>query len=246
MNDPQPSPSRRRFIRQGLTLAGVSFAWGAVRSAFAADNTNSAAIPSAKVSNPEEALQELKSGNQRYVTGTHLHRDYGPERLALVAGQRPFAVILSCADSRVAPEFAFDQSRGRLFVVRVAGNFVDESGLASIEYGTSVLGAPLVMVLGHDQCGALKATVDVVTKGTQLPGHLPNLVKHLEPAVKRAREAGEGAPDLVDAAIRQNVLLNVEQLRSSEPVLAGLVKAGRVGVVGAIYELTTGSVSLLT
>ena len=162
----------------------------------------------------------------------------------LVAGQRPFAVILSCADSRVAPEFAFDQTRGRLFVVRVAGNFVDDAGLASIEYGTSVLGAVLVMVLGHKQCGALKAAVDVVTKRAQLPGHLPALTRYLEPAVRQAQ--GEQASGLVDAAIRQNVLLNVEQLRTSEPVMAGLVKANKVHIVGAIYDLATGRVTVLT
>ena len=238
-----PPPSRRRFLRQGLTLAGVSFAWGSLRSAFAANDAAATAIPQAKVSNPDQALQELNAGNLRYVTGTHLHRDFGPERPALVAEQRPFAVILSCADSRVAPEFAFDQGRGRLFVVRVAGNFVDETGLASIEYGTSVLGAVLVMVLGHKQCGALKATVDVVTKGAQLPGHLPALTRYLEPAVKQAQ--GERPADLVDAAIRQNILLNVEQLRNSEPVLAGLVKANKVRVVGAIYDLATGRVAVL-
>jgi carbonic anhydrase len=238
MNQPQPA-SRRRFL--GLTLAGVSFAWGTARSAFAA--AASTDIPSTKVSNPEQALQELSAGNRRYVTGTHLHHDFGPERAGLVAGQRPFAVILSCADSRVAPELAFDQSRGRLFVVRVAGNFVDDSGLASIEYGTSVLGAPLVMVLGHNECGALKATVEVVTKGAKLPGHLPRLVAHLEPAVRQAR--GQGG-DLVEAAIRQNVLLNVEKLRHSEPVLAELVQANRVRVVGAIYDLATGRVTRLS
>jgi carbonic anhydrase len=236
-------PSRRRFIRHGLALAGVSFAWNAVRSAFAANNT-APAVPSANVSNPEEALRELMSGNLRYATGIHLHRDFGPERPGLVAGQRPFAVILSCADSRVAPEFAFDQTRGRLFIVRVAGNFVDDTGLASIEYGTSVLGASLVMVLGHKQCGALKTAVDVVTKGTELPGHLPTLTRYLEPAVKQAQ--GEKTTDLVEAAILQNVLLNAEQLRSSEPILAGLVKANKVRVVGAIYDLATGRVSLVT
>ena len=214
-----------------------------MRSALAADNNAAtAAIPRANISNPNEALQELNAGNLRYVTGTHLHRDFGPERPALVAGQRPFAVILSCADSRVAPELAFDQGRGRHFVVRVAGNFVDDAGLASIEYGTSVLGAVLVMVLGHKECGALKAAVDVVTKGAQLPGHLPALTRYLEPAVKQAQ--AQGAPDLVDAAIRQNVLLNVEQLRTSEPVMAGLVKANKVRVVGAIYDLATGRVTI--
>ncbi|HEY0792598.1 MAG TPA: carbonic anhydrase [Chthoniobacterales bacterium] len=231
------SPSRRRFI----TLAGVGFAWHAVRTGFAA--ANSTAIPSANIENAAEALQALTAGNQRYVTGANLHHDFGPERPGLVAGQRPFAVILSCSDSRVAPELAFDQSRGRLFVIRVAGNFVDDSGLASVEYGTSVLGASLVMVLGHTECGALKAAVDVVTRGTKLPGHLPKLVAHLEPAVREARGEGSG---LVEAAIRQNVRLNVRKLQNSEPVLAELVKTNRVLVVGAIYDLLTGRVIAVT
>jgi carbonic anhydrase len=236
MNQPLP-PSRRRFF----TLAGVGFAWSAVRSGFAA--VNSTAIPSDNIANPEEALQALSAGNHRYVTGTNLHHDFGPERPGLVAGQRPFAVILSCSDSRVAPELAFDQSRGRLFVIRVAGNFVDDSGLASIEYGTSVLGASLVMVLGHTECGALKAAVDVATNGTRLPGHLPKLIAHLEPAVKEAR--GEGSA-LVEAAIRQNVRLNVQKLQNSEPVLAALVKTNRVQVAGALYDLTTGRITMVT
>ena len=235
MNQPF-TPSRRRFF----TLAGAGFAWKAVQSTVAA--VSSAAIPSANIENATEALQELSAGNQRYVTGTNHHHDFGPERPGLVAGQRPFAVILSCSDSRVAPELAFDQSRGRLFVVRVAGNFVDDSGLASIEYGTSVLGASLVMVLGHTECGALKAAVDVVTHGTRLPGHLPKLVAHLEPAVRQAH--GEGK-ELVDAAIRQNIGLNVQKLRNSEPVLAELVRTNRMLVVGALYDLLTGKVAVL-
>ena len=122
---------------------------------------------------PDEALAELLAGNKRYVTGQNIHHDFGPERPALAQSQHPFAIILGCADSRVAPELAFDQSRGRLFVIRLAGNFVDDNGLASIEFGATVLGAFLIMVLGHNECGAVKAAVDVVTKNAQLPGHLP-------------------------------------------------------------------------
>ena len=147
------------------------------------------------------------------------------------------------ADSRVAPEMAFDQTRGRLFVVRLAGNFVDDNGLASIEYGATVLGAFLIMVLGHNECGAVKAAVDVVTKNAQLPGHLPALIAHLKAAVEKAqRETGS----LVDNAIRENVLLNVETLRNSEPVLVDLIKQNRLRVVGDLYDLATGRVQVLS
>jgi carbonic anhydrase len=230
--------SRRRFVRHGLRLAGVTFAWGALRS--------SGWTQSAKVGPPvgaDEALAELIAGNKRYVTGKNIHHDFGPERPALAESQHPFAIILGCADSRVSPELAFDQTRGRLFVVRLAGNFVDDNGLASIEFGASVLGASLIMVLGHDQCGALKAAVDVVTKNAQLPGHLPELIAHLKAAVEKAQKE-EGS--LLDNAIRDNVLLNVETLRNSEPVLSNLIKENRLRVVGGLYDLATGRVEVLT
>ena len=158
--------SRRHFVRQSLTYTTVALASGlfvaSKRTAFTDEET---------ALTPAEGLAELQAGNERYVTGTHTHHDYGPEREELAETQKPFAMIVSCADSRVSPELAFDQSRGRLFVVRVAGNFVDDNGLASLEYGAAVLGSQLIMVLGHTSCGAIKAAIDVVTKGTTLPGH---------------------------------------------------------------------------
>src|SRR6266478_1461168 len=231
MNDSE-NYSRRRFVRHGLTLAGVTFAWGALRSSGRAQPAK--IEPSAGA---DEALAELIAGNKRYVTGQNIHHDFGPERPALAQSQHPFAIILGCADSRVAPELAFDQTRGRLFVVRLAGNFVDANGLASIEFGASVLGAFLIMILGHNECGALKAAVDVVTKNAQLPGHLPELVAHLKAPVEKAQKQ-EGS--LVDNAIRENVLLNVATLRNSEPVLADLIKQNRLRVVGGLYDLATG------
>jgi carbonic anhydrase len=230
--------SRRRFLRRSLTLAGVSFAWSAFRS-----NSLARQAETGQPASPDEALAELLAGNKRYVTGQNIHHDFGPERAALAQSQRPFAIILGCADSRVAPELAFDQTRGRLFVVRLAGNFVDDNGLASIEYGTSVLGASLIMVLGHNECGALKAAVDVVTKNAQLPGHLPKLIAHLKAPVEKAQSK---TGSLVDNAIRENVLLNVETLRNSEPVLADLVKQNRLRVVGGLYDLATGRVEVLS
>jgi carbonic anhydrase len=230
--------SRRQFVRQGLTLAGVTFAWSASRSTSLARQAKIG-----QPASPDEALAELLAGNKRYVTGQNIHHDFGPERPALAQSQHPFAMILGCADSRVAPELAFDQTRGRLFVVRLAGNFVDDNGLASIEFGAAVLGAFVIMILGHNECGAIKAAVDVVTKNAQLPGHLPELVAHLKAPVEKAQKQ-EGS--LVDNAIRQNVLLNVETLRNSEPVLADLVKQNRLRVVGGLYDLATGRVEVLS
>jgi len=125
--------SRRRFVRHGLTLAGVTFAWSAFRS-----NSLARQAKIAQPASSDEALAELLVGNKRYVTGQNIHHDFGPERPGLAQSQHPFAIILGCSDSRVAPELAFDQTRGRLFVVRLAGNFVDDNGLATIEYGATV------------------------------------------------------------------------------------------------------------
>ena len=230
--------SRRRFVRRGLTLAGVTFAWSAFRSKGLAHPAESG-----QPTGPDEALAELLAGNKRYVTGRNIHHDFGPERPALAQSQHPFAIILGCADSRVAPELAFDQTRGRLFVVRLAGNFVDDNGLASIEFGAAVLGAFVIMILGHNECGAVKAAVDVVTKNAQLPGHLPELIAHLKAPVEKVQKQ---AGSLVDNAIRENVLLNVETLRNSEPVLVDLIKQNRLRVVGGLYlhGLATGRVEV--
>jgi carbonic anhydrase len=228
---------RRNFLRHGLTLAGAAFAWRSLqRSAQAETAKNPQPITAG------QGLSELKAGNHRYVTGTHLHHDYGPERPQLALSQRPFAIIFSCADSRVSPELAFDQSRGRLFVIRVAGNFVDDNGLASAEYGAAVLGAPLIVVLGHSECGAIKSTIDVITKDKQLPGHLPQLVSYLKPPVQQALNQGGS----LGAAIQQNVVTNVGKLQTAEPVIAPLVKEKKVEVVGALYDLSTGRVEFLS
>jgi len=228
---------RRSFLRQGLGLAGVAFA-----SNFLEELASGQATQVSEPKTAEKALAELKAGNQRYVTGTHLHHDYGPERPQLALSQNPFAIILSCADSRVAPELAFDQSRGHLFVIRIAGNFVDDNGLASAEYGAAVLGATLIVVLGHSECGAIKSTIEVITKNKQLPGHLPQLVSYLKPPVQQALSQGGS----LDSAIEQNVVANVGKLQTAEPVIAPLVKEKKVKVVGALYDLRTGRVEFLS
>jgi carbonic anhydrase len=228
---------RRTFLRHGFALAGVAFAWNSLKGLAYGKG---AQAPEPKTA--QEALSELKAGNERYATGTHLHHEYGPERPQLALSQHPFAIIFSCADSRVAPELAFDQSRGRLFVIRVAGNFVDDNGLASAEYGAAVLGAPLIVVLGHSECGAIKSTIDVITKDKQLPGHLPQLVSYLKPPVQQALNQGGS----LGAAIQQNVVTNVAKLQTAEPVIAPLVTEKKVQVIGALYDLSTGRVEFLS
>jgi len=195
------------------------------------------------VVDPDEALKLLMAGNRRYVEGVSRRHDFKAEREALVQGQNPFASILSCADSRIAPEYAFDSGRGDLFVCRVAGNFANDESIASFEYGIAILNVPLLMVLGHRACGAVDATIKSLRDGTTLPGHLPSLVSALSPAVK----AAEGlSGNLLDNAIKQNVLLNVEKLKAATPIIDKAVAEQKVRIVGGVYNLDDGRVQLLS
>src|SRR5450755_2618399 len=194
----QAQPSRRGVLQLfGAAAAGVALA-GAAH----AKDDKKPPKPQNVVS-PDAALELLMKGNKRYVEGESRRHDFKREREALVGGQNPYAGILSCADSRVAPEYAFDSGRGDLFVVRVAGNFAEEDGIASFEYAVKFLGTPLLVVLGHENCGAVSAAIKTVKDGAEMPGHLPHLVEHIRPAVQAALpEPG----DLLDNAIRENVL----------------------------------------
>jgi carbonic anhydrase len=194
------------------------------------------------VLSPTAALDRLMKGNARYVDGVSKRHDFKHEREALSAGQNPFAAILSCADSRIAPEYCFDTARGDVFVCRVAGNFASEDIIASFEYAVEVLHTPLIMVLGHGACGAVDATIKSVKDGTTLPGHLPALVAAISPAVEAAR-ADSG--DMLANAIRRNVALNVEKLKSAAPILSAAVDAKKIRVLGGVYELGSGRVSLV-
>jgi carbonic anhydrase len=231
-----PGQSRRNFLKfVGGAVAGLALSEAAL---FAAGETPKPQ----NVLSPDDALSRLKKGNQRYVDGVMKRHDFETERGALAEGQNPYAGILSCADSRIAPEYAFDAGRGDLFVVRLAGNFAEEDGIASFEYAVKFLGTPLLVVLGHDKCGAVDAAIKTVKDGAELPGHLPQLVEHIVPAVKTAMtEQG----DLLANAIRENVLLNVEKLKTASPVLSDYVSQGKVRVVGGIYKLKDGRVEWL-
>jgi carbonic anhydrase len=192
---------------------------------------------------PSTALQRLMDGNARYVRNQIDVKDFSAGRAARAQAQYPIAAILSCADSRVAPEFIFDRDPGELFVCRVAGNYMNVDILASLEYGVEVLGAPLIMVLGHTNCGAVKAVLQYEKDRKPLPGHLQMLLDAVSPGVAEAMR--QGPTNQLDHAIEANVRHNAQRLRQAHPVIAKAVDEKRLDVVSAVYELATGEVRLL-
>ena len=189
----------------------------------------------------DKALERLIEGNARFVAGHMTH--VAPEDVAsalhnLATGQTPFAVVVGCSDSRVAPEIVFDEGLGDIFVIRTAGEVVDDAALGSIEYAVEHLGSPLIVVLGHERCGAVSAAV----AGAQAPGHIATLLKAIEPAVEQTK----GKPgDAVENAVRAQALDVAKQLREAEPILAERVRTGRLKIVAARYDLDTGKVEVL-
>ena len=201
------------------------------------------AQPVAAADTPDAALHLLIEGNARYVANQTRESDFSAARASRTQGQAPFAAILGCADSRVAPELAFDQGPGDLFVVRVAGNFVTLEGLASLEFGAAVLGTKLIMVLGHNSCGAVNATVTALQKGNTLPGHISDLARAMKPGIEPVlKQSGD---DLQQRAVIANVRYNAQRLQHAKPILAELVAKNEVRVVGAVYDLATGKVTLV-
>jgi carbonic anhydrase len=184
-------------------------------------------------------LMELLEGNARYVGQLRLNPNQSDERRnSLISGQSPHTIILGCSDSRVPPEIIFDQGLGDLFVVRVAGNVVDDIVLASIEYAAEHLHTPLLMVLGHTNCGAVSAAL----QEDELEGHLPSIAQAIEEAVESSRDA---KGDTLDMTIRAHARITAEHLKASEPILKGLVDNGGLKVVAAYYDLDTGIVEIL-
>ena len=194
---------------------------------------------------PDEALRVLKEGNARYVDGKLQHLHQGADRRALTSGQgqHPLAAVLSCSDSRVPPEIIFDQGIGDIFVIRVAGNVAATDEIGSIEYAVDHLATPMVVVLGHSQCGAVTAVVD----DTKLPPNIANLVAPIKPAVDKAREANpQAAKDvLLKAAITDNVWQAMEDMLRLSPIIREKVRDSQVKLVGAHYDLDTGQVQWL-
>lgn len=193
---------------------------------------------------PRAAVAELHAGNRRFAAGApdRPHQDVG-RRVALAEGQQPFAVILGCSDSRLAVELIFDRGLGDLFVVRTAGHSVGPEVLGSIEYAVTALGAPLVVVLGHDSCGAVQAARSVEATGVPAPGHLRAVVEAVLPSIRRAEAAG--VSDL-DQIIDQHVRQTVSVLLDRSTAVAAAVAAGTCAVVGMSYQLTTGAVRTVT
>ncbi len=255
--------NRRRFLgfagASGISLAAIT---GCVMPRSGADspelNTSkptvapAIAAPSAPAVGPtaapppiadprssELALQALIEGNTRYVEQKLSHPNQSLNRLTEVAaGQKPFAAILGCADSRVPPEIVFDRGLGDLFVVRGAGNFADDVALGSLEFAVAVLGVSVIMVLGHERCGAVAAAV----QGGTAIGHIAGLIHAIRPAVERT-QGMEGDP--VENAVNANVQIVVENLKNTGPILAEAVASGSLKIVGGRYDLDSGMVQII-
>ena len=189
---------------------------------------------------PAEAISKLKEGNGRYTSGNLQHPGQTTERRTELANvQHPFAVIVSCSDSRVPPEIVFDQGLGDLFIVRVAGNVINDEGLGSIEYAVDHLGSHLILVLGHQRCGAVQAAKETIAAKGKAPGHIESLVTAIKPAVEATAKKD------LDATIKANVNHVVDELRSSTPILKTKVDSGQVQVIGGYYSLDTGAVTFI-
>ena len=215
---------RHLCCRLVLAAASMAIAWGQ---------------PAAANVSADQALARLLEGNQRFVRHKEKHPDASmPRRKELQTGQHPMAVILGCADSRVPPELIFDQGLGDLFVVRVAGNVVDDDILGSLEYAVEHLGTKLIMVVGHEKCGAITAALEPGEAG----GHLKYLVDAIHPSVE---EVSAAPGDKVHNCVVANARRVARQIRESEPVLKEFVEAKGVKVVAADYVLDTGKVTLL-
>jgi carbonic anhydrase len=228
---------RRALLRAGLTGA-AALGTGLTLGATPASATPASAPPAGsrpRPGTPDEALRELAAGNLRWRTYRERHPDESPAvRQALATAQHPFALVLGCIDSRVPPELVFDQGLGDLMTVRSGGEVLDEAVLGSVAYGVLELGIPLVLVLGHQSCGAVKAAVETDVSGAQLPAHIQYLADQIRPNIDRTKEGAARVDATIDANVRA-----VRSRIAAEPDLAAKVAAGELAVVGARYELTT-------
>lgn len=196
-----------------------------------------------KAVSPDEAIERLKAGNDRFLAGTSFNCDLLAQVHESAHGQAPFAAILGCIDSRVPPELVFDQRIGDVFCARIAGNFVDTDILGSLEFATKVTGARAIVVLGHSSCGAIKGAIDDVKLG-----NITAMLAHIRPAVDAVKTDGERTSKnykFVQAVAEENVYRAIAQLTERSEVLAGLVKEGQLRIVGAMHDLETGKVTFM-
>jgi len=191
---------------------------------------------------PEDALARLKQGNADFLADATVPPVDHDRRMEIAQAQAPFAVLVGCSDSRVSPTILFGVGLGELFVVRNAGNTVDDVAMGTIEYGVLVLGAPLIVVLGHQRCGAVEAAVASVRDGTVFPGSIGKMIEPVIPAVRSVEAGAAHREEWVDAAVRENVRRIVERLRTSEPSFADALSTGDLRIVGAEYSLDDGAV----
>ncbi|MET9443717.1 carbonic anhydrase [Streptomyces sp. NPDC006610] len=227
-----PAPAARRTLLRAA-LTGTA----ALGAALSLDVSPASAGPAARPrpGTPEEALRELARGNLRWRTFHEKHPDETPAvRQALTSGQHPFAVVLGCVDSRVPPELVFDQGLGDLLTVRTAGEVLDEAVLGSVAYGVLELAIPLIVVLGHQSCGAVRAAVEADETGASLPAHIEYLAEQIAPAIDRTVEGDARIDATIDANVR-----SIRARLAAEPDLAARVSTGALAIVGARYELTT-------
>ena len=190
----------------------------------------------------DQALERLMKGNERYVSGKSKPLDFHDIQSALISGQNPYATILGCSDSRVSPEHCFDEAQGDLFVARGAGNYLTNDNVATLEYAVAVLNTPLIMVLGHEGCGAVKAALDAVDHHKDFPGHIQLLASAIAPAVRAVNDTSSSR--LINVT-KMNVIMTVERLRTKTPVLDFYHDQKRIRVVGGIYHLDSGKVELI-
>lgn len=235
------STNRRNMLGLTALTAGAAMLASARPAMAVADNGKAAAKSALS---PDQALARLMEGNRRFVADQNPVADISTKRrLEIAKSQAPFAALVGCADSRVGPEHLFGGGLGELFIVRTAGNYVDDAGYGSLAYAVAALGVPLIVVLGHARCGAVDAATKLVTDNSQLPPSLTRMVQPILPAVVDARASLGDKKDLVDHAIHMNVSHVVRGLReASDPILAAPLSTGKIKVVGAYYNLDSGAV----
>jgi carbonic anhydrase len=234
--------SRRNLIQYGGGFLGTSLMATVIGSQLGKSQPAVAQdiIVQSKDITPDQALTKLMAGNARFVAQKRITPNQAKERLVEVAeGQAPFAALLSCADSRVPAEIVFDQGLGDLFVCRVAGNIATSEQIGSLEFGTAVLGAKLIVVMGHTACGAVKATIE----GGRLPGQIGSIIDNIQVGVERARN-NPGA-DKLATAVKANASYQVELLKRST-LLGDLIDKKQLKIVAAYYDLNTGKVEILS
>ena len=244
--NPKQDPSKRSFLKLtaasaiGLGFAGLGIARAQEKKA--AETYAKVPPKPQNVLTPDQALERLMRGNERYVTGESAPLDFHDVQAALIKGQNPYATILGCSDSRVSPEHCFDEAQGDLFVARGAGDYLTNDNVATLEYSVAVLNTPLIMVLGHEGCGAVKAAIDAVDHNKDFPGHIQLLASAIAPAVRAVSDTSSGR--LVNVT-KKNVIMTVENLRNKTPILDYYHDQKKLRVVGGLYHLDTGRVELI-